>query len=117
MKRLIVGLVGIAIVCVGVVNREPITKFFNNTTYVENVKVETIVETERVNELDVRLEEAASAAMADIEAKATAEYDIAVLVAENAKARFIANELKKVSDKVKGDYIAEIEATIVSSSY
>jgi hypothetical protein len=117
MYKLIIAIVGVAIVSVGVVHEESIADFFDNTVTVQNLKPETIIQKERVNELDVRLAEAEAEARGGIEAEALAKYEVAVAAAEDQRQKSVAKELKKVEDKVKGDYIAEIEATIESPSY
>jgi hypothetical protein len=80
---------------------------------------ERIVETQTIveKELDVRIKEAHDAAQPTIEAEAKAMYDKAVAEAKAASEKFTQDEYDAVSDKVKADYIAEIEATIKDPAY
>lgn len=75
------------------------------------------VRVEKIEELEVRIENALNAALPEIETQATAMYEKAVAEAEAAKNKFIESEKTKVTDKAKEDYIAEIEATISSEGY
>lgn len=124
MKKNIVLIVGVATIAFLVVTY---SSSFTTIT-VENTKPETIVKTERVDNLEVLIKEAQEEARGGIEssaettkeneiAAAKAEYEAKVTAAEAKHDTFIVNELTKVSDKVKEDYIAEIEATISSESY
>jgi len=117
MNKLIIAAVGVAIVGVGVVFQGEVRDFFNNTVTVQNLKPEVLIQKERVNELEVRLEEAEAEARGGIEAEALATYENAVAAAEALRQKSVADALVKVADKVKEDYIAEIEDSIVSPSY
>ena len=84
------------------------TVFYSEDYVVTNERIvatttEVVVE---VKELDVRIEEAQEAARAEVEAKASAAYK-AVLE----------EEMTAISDRVKQEYVAEIEATISAESY
>lgn len=81
------------------------------------VPAEPEVEIQRVNELNERIEAAQAEARGGIEAEAQAAYEQTMKEAEVARDKFIDDGLTAVSDKVKEDYIAEIEATIKSPSY
>lgn len=118
MKKLIIVAVAVAIVGgLGVYGGKLWDVIKNEPIVVNNLTPETIVKTERVNELEVRIEEAKEVALPDIEATAEAEYQAAVEAAELAKTEYINDRLQEVTDKVKEEYIAEIEETIVSSDY
>jgi 1,2-phenylacetyl-CoA epoxidase catalytic subunit len=91
-------------------------------------KTETVIETQRVNELEEKIKEAVAGSTPAIEAKAQADYDATVAKAqeafdsalaksETAKTEAIANGIKAVEDKVKIDYIKEVEKTISDAGY
>jgi hypothetical protein len=82
-------------------NFVPSTQQFvtQTVTHVE----EKIVETDT---LEVRINAAKELAMASTTAKAQAAYD-----------KVMQEEIKRIEDDVKSDYIAEIEATISDPSY
>jgi len=71
----------------------------------ELVEIEKTVEV-KINVLDKRIEEAVASSSDTIEKKAKEAYE-----------RIKAEETKKIEDKVKADYIREIEATISSPDY
>lgn len=81
--------------------------FVGDEIVVKNER-EVITNTEvvEVKELEVRIEEAQQAARADIEAKAQTAYDAVV-----------DEEMTAIADRVKKEYITEIEATISSEEY
>lgn len=90
----------LVIVIIGVLS------FFNQSPiqYIkETVEVEKIVEVET---LDKRINNAKDEALASTTERAKQAYD-----------KVFNEEMKKVEDKVKEDYIAEIEATITATSY
>lgn len=98
-----------------------------NTTYIRT-EPETVIQTEKVDTLNVLIDEAQTEARPKIEedAKKTKEaeveaarlaYEEAVAKAEAKHDKYIVDELTKVSDKVKEDYITQIEATITSTTY
>lgn len=129
MKKLIIVAVVAAVVGgFGLYGGEVMEILKNETVAINNVTPETIVKTERVDNLDVLIEEAQDEARGGIEseaqktqdeevAAAKAKYEAEVAAAEAKHDQYIVDELVKISDKVKGDYIAEIEATITSQSY
>lgn len=106
-----------------------VLEFFTGTTeYVREHVPETIVDIQTVNELDVRVEEAREAARPTIEAeakamqdeaeaKAKAAYEAALAEAASTSEKYVTDHLKEVEDKVKTDYITEIEKTISSEDY
>lgn len=101
MKPIIIA-TGLAIVLSLVVltnvgTTEEVTKF---------VKGDTVVETVTVNDLEVRIKEALEANQASTTALAQKSYD-----------EVYNKEVKRIEDKVKAEYIAEIEATISDAGY
>lgn len=118
MKKLIIGAVVVAIVGGLGVYGGKLWEIVKNEPFVaENLVPETIIKTERVNELDARIEEAKELALPDIEAIAEAEFQEAIQAAELAREKYVSDRLQEVTDGVKEDYIAEIEETIVSTEY
>jgi hypothetical protein len=128
MKKLIIALSLVAILGGLGLYGGKVVEFFQNETIVINNKPETIIKTERVDNLEVLIKEAQDAAKGQIEAKAKATrdseesaakaaYEAALAAAEVKHDKYIVDEMVKVSDKVKEDYIAEIEATISSTEY
>jgi len=131
MKKLIVAVILAAIIGGIVANRDKVSDLFSTTYVAENIATqESEVITERVveKELDVRIEEAlerelpaiedeAARMLAEAEATAKAEYEAALAAAASTSQEYITDETTKVTDKVKEDYIAEIEETITSPSY
>ncbi len=129
MKKLIIVAVVAAVVGGFVLYGGEVVEILKNETVaINNVLPETIVKTERVDNLDVLIKEAQDEAKGGIEseakktqdeevAAAKATYEAEVAAAEAKHNQYIVDELVKISDKVKGDYIAEIEATITSQSY
>ena len=126
-KLIIVAAIAAIIGGLGLYGGKVVEFFKNETVYVNN-QPETIVKTERVDNLDVLIKEAQEVARPTIEADAEstkvaeveaaqAAYDAAVAAAEAKHDKYIVDELEKISDSVKEDYIAEIEATIKSPSY
>ena len=69
-------------------------------------QTETIIEVQTVDSLEDRIKTAQEAKMSEIEASAQAAYN-----------ELMAKELKRIEDKVKAEYIEEIEATITSVDY
>ena len=70
---------------------------------------QTIIEVEKEKEvimLDQRVKTAQEAEMSQIEASAQEAYD-----------NFVSKELKQIEDKVKVEYIKELEATISDPDY
>lgn len=106
MKKLIIALSVVAILGGLGLYGGKVVEFFKNETVVVNNTPETIVKTERVDNLEVLIKEAQDEAKERIEAEAKKLYD-----------EYVKEEMTKVSDKVKEDYIAEIEATISTASY
>lgn len=81
--------------------------FYPSVTEVTNIREYVEVEkTVEVNVLENRIKGALDEANGSIEAKAQEAYN-----------KVYEMEVKKIEDKVKADYIAEIEATISSESY
>lgn len=127
MKKLIIAVVIVAILGgIGLYGGKVFGLLKNEV--IVYTQAEPIVKTEKVDTLEVLVEEAQNAARAEIEntAKATQEkeataakaaYEAALAAAEAKRTEYIENELTKISDKVKADYIAEIEATITSPEY
>lgn len=75
-----------------------------NTLEVNNV--ETVVEVKEVIMLDERIKTAQEAEMSQIEASAKKAYD-----------DYVQKELKRIEDKVKIEYIKELEETIEDPAY
>jgi hypothetical protein len=99
--KIIIALGCVMSVILGVVYFNPsVTEVKNIREYIE---VERTVE---VNVLEVRIREALEEAGSTIENKAKEAYD-----------RVYEMEVKMIEDKVKADYIKEIEATISSVEY
>lgn len=71
-----------------------------------NTQPETVVEVKEVIMLDERIKNAQNAEMSQIKASAQEAYDA-----------YIQKELKRIEDKVKIEYIQELEATITDESY
>lgn len=118
MKKLIIVAVAVAILGGFGLYGGKVTEFLKNETVVVNNNVpETVTKTERVDNLEVLIEEAQDEARTKIEADAEVAYEKEVAEAKATQDKYIADELVKVSDKVKEDYIAEIEATISTASY
>lgn len=127
MKKLIIAVVIVAILGgIGLYGGKVFGLLKNEV--IVYTQAEPIVTTEKVDTLEVLVDEAQNAARAEIEntAKATQEkeataakaaYEAALAAAEAKRTEYIENELTKISDKVKADYIAEIEATITSPEY
>lgn len=127
MKKLIIVAVIAIIGGLGLYGDKVTELFTQDVSYVRP-EPETVIKTERVDNLEVLIKEAQDEARPKIEedAKTTKEkeveaaklaYEEAVKKAEEKHDKYIADQLTKVSDKVKGDYIAEIEATISSTEY
>lgn len=127
MKKLIIVAVIAIIGGLGLYGDKVMELFTQDVSYVRP-EPETVIKTERVDNLEVLIKEAQDEARPKIEedAKTTKEkeveaaklaYEEAVKKAEEKHDKYIADQLTKVSDKVKGDYIAEIEATISSTEY
>jgi len=106
MKKLIIAVAIVAILGGLGLYGGKVAEFLKNETIVENNITETIVKTERVDNLEVLIKEAQNEAKGRIEAEAQKLYD-----------DYVNEEMTKVSDKVKEDYIAEIEATISTAAY
>lgn len=130
MKKLIIAAVVIVAAIVGGLGlyREEVLKFLKNEVIVVTSEPETIVKTERVDNLEVLIKEAQEEAQPTIEKEAQtvkenevqlaqAAFDAAVEAAEAKHNKYITTQMAAVSDKVKEDYIAEIEATIEGTSY
>lgn len=127
MKKLIIAVVSVAILGgIGLYGGEVLGLLKNEVIVYK--QSEPIVKTERVDNLDVLISEAQAAARPQIEgaAKATKEqeeaaakaaYEAALAEAAAKHDKYIEDEMVKVADKVKEDYIAEIEATISSTEY
>ena len=128
MKKLIIAVIGVATIGGLGLYGGKVIEFFNTDTVYIRGEAEKVIEVERVNELDVRVEEAVKSAMPAIEDEAKEREDKARLEAEeifqaklaeisSTTQKYIETERKEVEDKVKADYIAEIEATISSEGY
>lgn len=127
MKKLIIAVASVAILGgIGLYGGEVLGLLKNEVIVYK--QSEPIVKTERVDNLDVLITEAQAAARPQIEgtAKATKEqeeatakaaYEAALAAAATKHDKYIEDEMVKVADKVKEDYIAEIEATISSTEY
>jgi len=100
-----VGMLIVGVMSVLVTQRDSIEEFFANTAEVQ-VEKEIVVETIEVNTLEDRIKSAQDAEMGRIEASAQEAYDV-----------YIQGELKKIEDKVKTEYIIEIEETISDAAY
>lgn len=99
MKTLIIA-TGLAIVMYVVVVYVP------STSEVMKSTPETIVKVEKVDTLEDRIKNAQEAEMGQIEASAQEAYDA-----------YVQKELKRIEDKVKIEYIGEIEQTIEDPAY
>ena len=101
MKTIIIG-TGLAIVMGVIVRYVP-----NEYTAVGNNEVEKeVIKEVQVEKLEERIKTAQDEARIEIETKAQEAYDA-----------LYEDEMNKVSDSVKTQYIAEIEATITSEDY
>jgi len=100
----------------------------SEVSVVNETKTETVIETQRVNELDEKVKEAIASSTPAIEAKAQADYDakvtklkaeyeLALDKASTSKKEKVESEIKAVEDKVKIDYIKEVEKTISDAGY
>lgn len=118
MKKLIIVAIVAAIVGgFGLYGGKVLEFLKNETTVINNAVPETIVQEKKVKELDSLIEEAQEQAKAGIEAEAKAQYDKAVAEAKAASEKYVSDENEKISNKVKEDYISQIEATITSKEY
>ena len=120
MKKLMLIILGIALVGGGVYWLGMANDFLEKnygTTTIYNAPTEPEVRIEKFEELDVRIEDAIETALPAIETEAKNQYEKAVAEAKAAHDKYIADEKVKVTDKVKEDYIAEIEATITTPTY
>lgn len=128
MKKLIIAVIGVATIGGLGLYGGKVIEFFNTETVFVRGEVEKVIEVERVNELDVRVEEAVKSAMPAIEGEAKEKREKAEQEAEtiyqaklaeiaSTTQKYIETERKEVEDKVKAEYIAEIEATISSEGY
>jgi hypothetical protein len=105
MKKLIIAVAVVAILGgIGLYGGK-VTGLLKNEVIVYR-QAEPVVKTERVDNLDILIKEAQEEAKVRIETEAQKLYD-----------DYVREEMVKVSDKVKEDYIAEIEATISSTEY
>lgn len=128
MKKLIIAVVIVATIGgLGLYGGKVIEFFDTETVYIRG-EAEKVIEVERVNELEVRVEEAVKSALPAIESEAKEKREKAEREAEtiyqaklaeiaSTTQKFIETERKEVEDKVKAEYIAEIEATISSEAY
>lgn len=128
MKKLIIAVVVVATIGgLGLYGGKVVDFLKTETVYIRG-EVEKVIEVEQVNELDNRVQTAVEASLPAIESEAKAKREKAEAEAEavyksklaeiaSTSKKFIETEVKKVEDKVKTDYIAEIEATIASEAY
>lgn len=79
---------------------------FNNDVVVVKEEPQVIVEVEQVDSLEVLIKEAQEEAKEGIETDAQTAYDAVY-----------EDKMREVSDSIKAEYIAKIEATISSESY
>jgi len=93
----------VAVMSVLVANRDSI---FNSSLEVMKSTPETIIQVEKVDTLEDRIKNAQEAVLPQLEASAQEAYDA-----------YLQKELKRVEDKVKTEYIGEIEATITDQAY
>ena len=95
----------IIVMSVGVKYQSDIKDYFANTVQAVNVK-KTIVEVQKIEVLEERIKEAQDAAREEIETMAESAYNAVYN-----------DKMREVSDSIKEEYIAEIEATITSEDY
>lgn len=98
MKPILLGIVTVGVVIGGMLLIPQTSEYVK-----EVVEVEKVVE---VDSLEVRIAEAQELALASTTAKAQEAYN-----------SVFDSEMKRISDEVKEDYIAEIEETITNPSY
>lgn len=110
MKTLII-LGGITTLILGSLYWIPSTQEYVTEKIVE---VEKIVETDQ---LEARIKIALLEAQASTTSKAQAAYDEDIKKAQAGREAFIEKETKRITDVIKADYIAEIEATITDKDY
>ena len=106
MKKTLLWVGIVVAMSFAVLNWDSISSVLKNEEVYTNPKPETVVKTETVEVLEVRIKDAQDAARERIESEAQAIYD-----------KHVEEEMTKVSDQVKEEYIAEIEATISSDEY
>lgn len=106
MKKTLLWVGIVVAMSFAVLNWDSISSVLKNEEVYINPKPETVVKTETVEVLEVRIKNAQDEARERIESEAQAIYD-----------KHVEEEMTKVSDQVKEEYIAEIEATISSDEY
>lgn len=107
MKKTLLWVGIVVAMSFAVLNWDSISSVLKNEEVVySKPEPETVVKTETVEVLEVRIKNAQDEARERIESEAQALYD-----------EYVEEEMTKVSDQVKEEYIAEIEATISSAAY